>query len=134
MAWTATLLSVTKVDGNAVARIRFVDGAEVIEQDVPSGSWTPATLRAYVQARVDGLAARDAAAAAIAGLVGQSVTPTPNPEPQDLLDFRRDVRRLRFLLSLSSTTPATVTKIGQIRTAVEAALVANPTWIDDARI
>lgn len=96
---------------------------------------TTAYVREAMKDRLAQISAAKARKAEWDALVGTTVTVKDrDADPPELVTFRLNWRRLQRLLSLQSTTPAVITRITQIRNAVEAALTANPEWLDDARI
>lgn len=139
MAWTITLGSkaVDSISGNITISATATDeNSRVITRTFgPAVTLTPDYLRESVKAWLQQIELSDANAALIAAVEGKTIT-TKDPDPIDpaLVTFRTNWQRLKRLLSLNSTTPATVTRIGQLRTAIESALTTNPTWIDDSRI
>lgn len=139
MAWTITVgqKTINSATGNITIPVTAVgENARSITRTFgPANTLTPDDLREKVKAWLQEIATSDTNAALLAAIEGQTIT-AKDPAPVDpaLETFRTNWRRLRRLLALQSTTPATVTRIGQIRAAIETALTTNQTWIDDGFI
>lgn len=139
MEWTITVgqKTVNPTNGNITIPVTATDeNGRVLNRTFgPSNTLTPDDLRVRVKAWLQEIELSDTNAALLAAVEGQTIT-TQDPAPVDpaLVTFRQNWQRLKRLLSLQSAKAATVTKIGQLRTAIEDALTANPTWIDDDRI
>ena len=138
MAWTATPTAVDVVPDNAeqiVVTVDVSDGTTSTTIKIGPGDATPQRVAEILKDKLD---RRDTIATLRgqwATLIGQPITlKSPDPVPENLLSFRANWRRLKALLSLSSSTPATVNKITQIRSSIESDLAANPSWLDDSRI
>ena len=124
MAWTPELLSKTKQGEQIICKVRFTNGADTIERDVPTN--TPnVSLPNFCARIIAELDKRDAAFAA--ATVGPITPATLDTDASPHVVFNRRYRKLLALKGLAPfVDPQLTTAMNNLQTQVEAYIKANP--------
>ena len=123
MAWTAELLSKTKVNNNITFRVRFTDGARSVDQDFNDSGNDIDWIKRQVGAYIKQLELSDQIDAAYS-----SGPIADDTEDAALAQFKRDLRKMAALTRLVEwgVIQANNAQVTNTRSAISTALTANP--------